>query len=148
MFDSFVATLRCPACGAAVTEAEIQTYIRDGSADGSALRVGDELDAVDLETDSILDADYALVTPPGPGPIRLLDVFLCLSCRTEQWAMIEIAGRTIRRIEAVTLDRETLASANFISDVNAGLAAAALRDQELDADATSVEVLARRLPAG
>lgn len=62
--------------------------------------------------------------------------------------MIEIADRTIRSVEAAELDRETLASANFISDVNADLLADALRNEDSDANATSVEILRQRLPLG
>ena len=61
--------------------------------------------------------------------------------------MIEIVGRRIRSIEAVTLDRATLRAKHFISDDDADVAANALRE-ESDADATSVEILAQHLPAG
>src|SRR6185503_11622580 len=120
MFDVFVAPLSCPACANVARDAEIQTYIRDGSADGSGLRVGFELEPAEITTESILGAGYALIEPPSPdGPIRLLDVWICPQCQTEQWAMVEIADRRIRSIEAVKLDRATLEDANFISDVNA-----------------------------
>jgi hypothetical protein len=147
MFDVFVAPLRCPGCDTVVADAEIQTHIRDGSADSSALGVGFDLDPSDLATESILDAGYALVTPPdADGPIRLLDVWICPQCETEQWAMVQIADRKIRSIEAVKLDRATLESANFISDVNADLLAEALRGEEPATGASSVEILRRRLP--
>jgi hypothetical protein len=146
-FDIFLAPLRCPHCGTAVADAEIQTHIRDGVADGCALGVGFELAPVDLATESILDAGYALVNPPNPeGPIRLLDVWICPQCQTEQWAMVEIVDRKIRSIEAVKLDRATLESANFISDVNADLLAEALRGEEPAKGASSVEILRQRLP--
>jgi hypothetical protein len=146
MFDVFIAPLRCPGCGAAVPEAEIQTYIRDGSADGSALGVGFEFDPVDLETENILDAGYLLVNPPAEGgPIRLLDVWICPHCQTEQWAVVEIAGGKLRGIEAVQLDRAALESAHFISDVNAELLAQAL-GEEADTEESSVEILRKRLP--
>lgn len=132
-----------------VVPAQIQTYIRNGLADGSALGVGFELDDADLAAERILDAGYLLVNPPAAeGPIRLLDVWICPSCETEQWALVEIADRRIRSIEAVKLDRATLESANFISDVNADLLAQALAGEEQDADASSVEVLRQRLPVG
>jgi hypothetical protein len=147
MFDVFVAPLRCPGCGTVVPDAEIQTHIRDGSADGSALGVGFELDPFDLTTESILDAGYTLVNlPDANGPIRLLDVWICPQCETEQWAMVEIADRKIRSIEGVKLDRATLESANFISDVNADLLAEALRGKEPATGASSVEILRQRLP--
>jgi hypothetical protein len=146
-FDVFIAPLRCPNCATAVPDAEIQTYIRDGVADGSALGIGFELDAVDLETERLLRAGYTLVTPPDPGgPIRLLDVWICPHCNTEQWAMVEIADGRIRSIEAVRLDRATLASANFISDTNADLLAEALRSEEPATGESCVEILQRRLP--
>lgn len=147
MFDVFVAQLRCPGCDTVVADAEIQTYIRDGSADGSALEVGFELDPLDLATENILDAGYVLVNPPNAdGPIRLLDVWICPQCETEQWAMVEIADHEIRSIEAVKLERATLESANFISDVNADLLAEALRGEEPATGESSVELLRQRLP--
>lgn len=146
-FDVFLAPLRCPHCDSGVAHAEIQTYIRGGVADGSALRVGSEIDPVDLTTDSLLGAGYALIDPPAPGgPIRLLDVWSCPHCQSEPWAMVEIAEGKIRSIEAVTLDRATLESAHFISDTNADLLADSLRGEEPDAGETSVEILRRRLP--
>jgi hypothetical protein len=146
-YDVFLAPLRCPNCGTAVADAEIQTYIRDGVADGSALGVGFELEPIDLATESILDRGYALVNPPDDDdPIRLLDVWICPQCKTEQWAMVEIADRRIRGIEAVKLDRATLESANFISDVNADLLAEALRGEGPATGESSVEILRRRLP--
>lgn len=147
MFDVFVAPLRCLGCGTVVPDAEIKTHIRDGSADSSALGVGFELDPFDLTTESILDAGYALVNlPDADGPIRLLDVWICPQCETEQWATVEIADRRIRSIEAVKLDRATLESANFISDVNADLLAEALKGEEPTTGKSSVKTLRQRLP--
>jgi hypothetical protein len=146
-FDIFLAPLRCSNCGTAVPDAEIQTHIRGGVADGSVLGVGFELDPVDLTTESLLDAGYALVShPDADGPIRLLDVWICPQCQTEQWALVEIANRKIRSIEAVNLDRATLESAHFISDVNADLQAEALQGEQLAPGASSVEILRQRLP--
>lgn len=147
MFDVFVAPCRCPGCSAFVPDAEIKTHIRGISADGSALGVGFEFDPFDLTTENILDTDYALVNPPdADGPIRLLDVWICRQCETEQWAMVEIADRKIRSIEAVKLDRATLKSANFISEVNADLLAEALQGEESATGESSVEILRRQLP--
>lgn len=132
MFDYFVAELRCPRCGtiSPITEnINMQTHIRGGSAHGSELTVGYSFDPVYLKTEHILGAGYALIAPPAPtGPIRLLDVWTCQACETEQFAMIEIVGARIVRIEAVPMNRATLEAANFISDVNAELLAAALMD--------------------
>lgn len=147
MFDVFVARLRCPGCDTVVADAEIQTHIRGGSADGSALGVGFELDPFRLTSENIVGAGYLLVNPPdADGPIRLLDVWTCPQCETEEWAIVEIADRKIRSIEAVKLDRATLESANFISDVDADLLALALRGEEPATSASSVEILRRRLP--
>jgi|SRR5580704_15168662 hypothetical protein len=146
MFDAFVARLRCPGCDTVVADAEIQTHIRGGSTDGSSLGVGFEFHPLELTSESIVDTGYALVSPPDPdGPIRLLDVWICPQCRAEQWAMVEIVDRKIRSIEAVKLDRATLESANFISDINADLLAEALTGERPAMGASSVEVLRRRL---
>lgn len=145
MFDVFVAPLRCPGCGADTAEAEIQTHIRGASADGSALRVGSEINPYHLTPESIVESGYALVNEPEPGePIRLLDVWTCPGCRQEQWAVVEILDGRIVAVEAVTLDRATLASANYISEIEAELLADSIGRDE---GATSVEVLRRRLPA-
>jgi hypothetical protein len=145
-FDVLIAPLHCPNCGAAAQEAEIQTHIRGGLADGSMLGVGTELDAVALDREHLAGAGYALVKEPCAGaPIRLLDVWTCPRCQTEQWATIEIAGRIIRSVEPVTLDRRTLESANYISDVDADLLAKSLMDKEPATAESSVEILLRRL---
>jgi len=49
--------------------------------------------------------------------IRLLDVWTCPECATEQWAVVEVAGTRIDRIEGVLLNRATLEGANFIVTV-------------------------------
>ncbi|MDB5065766.1 MAG: hypothetical protein JWM18_2200 [Chloroflexi bacterium] len=147
MFDAFVARLRCPGCDTVAADAEIQTHIRGSSADGSSLGVGFEFHPLELTSESIVDAGYALVSPPDPdGPIRLLDVWICPQCRAEQWAMVEIVDPKIRSIEAVNLDRATLESANFISDINADLLAEAVTDEGPAMGASSVEILRQRLP--
>ena len=147
MYDVFVARLKCPNCDTVVPDAEIKTHIRNGSADGSALQVGFGFDRVDLDTENILDTGYALVNPPDAnGPIRLLDVWICQQCETEQWAIVEIIGQKIHSIEAVKLDRTTLESVNFISDMNADLLAQALQGEEPAMDKDCVEILRRQLP--
>lgn len=145
MLDWFVAPLRCPACGADSPNAGVQTHIRNVSADGSALRIGFELDAVDLTSDSILGYCYLIVQEPDiGGPIRLLDVWSCSSCHTDQWAMIEIVDRRVGAITAVILDRSTLRAAHFISDY-ADLLADSLRGGG-DGDLDTIAVLKLRLP--
>lgn len=146
MFDVFVAPLHCPACDTDTRNAEIQTYIRGASADGSGLPVGFELDAVDLTTESILGDGYLLIQEPNVGgPIRLLDVWSCPSCRTEPWAAIEIVDRRVREIVAVPLDRRTLVASHFISETNANILADSLRN-EIDGDLDTITVLKLRLP--
>jgi hypothetical protein len=145
-FDYFVATLRCPGCGEEVA-AEIQTHIQGGVADGAALGVGAEIDAVFIEPDHLVRSGYALVKEPHPGdPVRLLDMWSCPSCDTEQWAAVDIVGGRIERIEGVKLDRATLESASYISDLNADVEARSLRRPD-DDGLSSVDVLRRRLPS-
>ncbi len=126
MYDVFVAELRCPNCGAAASKDDntgMQTHIRV-DADSSALEIGYEFDPFDLQTEKILRSGYLLVSTPEPGkPIRLLEVWTCPTCQTEQWAMITIDQGRIQLIEAVELDRAALRAANFISDVYAELLA-------------------------
>jgi uncharacterized protein YbaR (Trm112 family) len=152
MFDVFVAELRCPSCGRVMpitANTAMQTRIRH-DAYGWMLGVGFVFDPRDLTTKSILDADYALIAEPPPGgPIRLLDIWICPECSTEEWAMVTIAGGRIALIESVVLTRATLDAANFISDTNAGLAAQGFADADFrgpPAGASSVDVLRRRLP--
>src|SRR4030095_9962693 len=125
MFDVFVAEMRCPNCSTVVptADASIQTHIRD-DADGSSLGNGFVFDPRDLATEHILGAGYALVVAPTAGsPIRLLDVWICPECHTEQWAMVTIVDGRIQQMEPVTMNRAVLEAANFISDVNADLLA-------------------------
>src|SRR5262245_38146603 len=149
MFDVFVAELRCPNCGRVIpitANTAMQTHLRD-DADGAELRVGFEFNPHDLTTRSILGSGYALIAEPPPGgPIRLLDVWNCPECGTEQWAMIAIENGRIARIEAVVLDRATLDAANFISETNAELAAERVAGREVAQGRSSVEVLRQYLP--
>jgi hypothetical protein len=147
VYDVIVARLRCPGC-TTVADAEIQTHLRGGGADGTALRVGSEINPYYLIDESIVDSGYARVHAPGDGePIRLLDVWTCPHCKTEQWAMVEIADGKIRGVEAVELDRETLESANYIAEVDADLLAGSLAGDDDTGAAGSVELLRQRLPA-
>jgi hypothetical protein len=147
MFDFFIAPLRCPDCDTDYPNAAIQTHIQGGCEDGSALRVGFQLDAVDLKSEHILGAGYALVTEPRPGgPIRLLDTWSCWRCVADKWAVVEIVDRRIRNIEAVKLDRVTLESANFINALNALMRAETLVGERLEWSAPFVEILRQRLP--
>ncbi len=151
MFDVFVAEMQCPSCGRVIpitANTAMQTHIRD-DADGSGLKVGFVFDPPDLTTRSIVGSGYALVTEPPPGgPLRLLDVWCCPECQTEQWAIVTIDDGRITSIEPVGLTRSTLETANFISDTNAALAAGRFEDVNFPYTdgATSVAVLRRHLP--
>jgi hypothetical protein len=97
-----------------------------------------------------VNADYSIVAPPREaGMLKLLEVWTCPSCETEQWARIEIEDRRIVRIDAVTMNRATLDSANFISTTNGDLLAAALMDlspmEYSERKLDSVAVLRERL---
>jgi hypothetical protein len=145
VYDTIVAQLRCPGC-TTVVDATIQTHLRT-VADGTWLQVGSEIDAYDLTDENIAASGYARVNAAEEGePIRLLDVWSCPHCQTEQWAMVEIADGKIDGVEAVELDRETLESANYISEVDADLLAGALAGEDDVAGAGSVDVLRQRLP--
>jgi hypothetical protein len=128
----------------------MQTHIQGSSADESALVVGYSFNPVSLKTEHLLGSGYALIAPPtATAPIRLLDVWICPACETEQWAFVDISGGRIERIEAVLMSRSTLEAASFISDTSAELLATALMDispSELtDRKLDSVEVLRQRL---
>jgi hypothetical protein len=106
----------------------MQTHIRD-DADGTTLEIGYEFDASDLEEASIISSSYLMIRSPDPKKdIRLLNIWICPACRTDQWAMVEIVEGKIVRIEAVSMSRAVLAEANFIGEVNAELLAATLID--------------------
>jgi hypothetical protein len=146
MFDDFVAELQCPNCGTVhppTTYVGMQTYIR-GYPDGSTLRIGYVFEPRDLTTKSLIGASYALISEPPPGgPIRLLDVWSCPACHTDQWAMVTIADGRLQQIEAVTMTRATLEAANFISDLNADILARRFQDPLTE---SNVEVLRKHLP--
>jgi hypothetical protein len=152
MYDYFAAELLCPSCATANSAAaytNMQTHLR-GDADGSTLAVGYEFEAADLIAKHVLGAGYALVSPPShEGSIRLLEVWHCPACEAQQWAMVEIVGQKIARIEAVSMDRRALESANYISEVNAELLAATLMGTSWaefsERKLNSVEVLKQRL---
>jgi hypothetical protein len=89
--------------------------------------VGYLFDAVDLKTEDIIGAGYVVIArPASAGQIRLLEVWDCPTCEAERWAMIEIVGGKLERIEAAAMGRATFESANFISDVSAELLASTL----------------------
>jgi hypothetical protein len=148
MFDVFVAELRCPACRAVVPESantNMQTYIRDDDADGTALRVGTELDPDLLTTERLVRLDYTLISEPkSGGDIHILNTWSCPECDSDRWAMITIADARITSIAAVNLTLPVLERANFISEVNADLLAGSFPH---DPGLSSVDVLRANLPA-
>lgn len=153
MYDYFVAELRCPGCGTSnptTAYTNLQTHIRGGGADGSELAVGTSLAPVYLTTDHLVNAGYTLIKPPTVvNSVRVLGVWICPVCNTEQWAMIEIDSGQIACIEAVVMNRASFEAANFIDDVHAELLAAELlsipvaefSERKLD----SVKILRQRL---
>jgi hypothetical protein len=152
MFDTFIAALHCPRCGnvsPATAVCGVQTHLR-GDADGSELAVGYSFDPVDLKTEYILGAGYALITPPAAaGTMRLLDVWTCPACQSEQWAAVEIVQGRLERIEAVAMNQATFLTANFISDVNADFLAEALtgvsQAEIAQEKVSSIDILRERL---
>jgi hypothetical protein len=145
MFDIFIAELRCPNCStvsSTTAHTNMQTYIRSDP-DSSALGIGFEFDPRELTTQSILNANYALIAEPPPGgPIRLLNIWICPACQTEQWGMVTITGGRIQEIEAVALNRTTFETANFITDFDADLLARRFQDPLTE---SNVEVLRKHL---
>jgi hypothetical protein len=145
MYDLFIATLRCPGCDAPVP-AEIQTHLRGVMADGTGFTVGSVIDPYYLAPEELAAAGYVPVVPPPPGAnITLLDTWDCAACGTEQWARTTFApDGTISAIEAVPLDRASLATAGYVSGQDAALLATSLSGKPVDAE-DSVEVLLRLL---
>lgn len=153
MYDYLVAELRCPGCGTispTTAYTNLQTHIRGGGADGSELTVGTSLAPVYLTTDHLVSAGYALITlPKTADSLRLLDVWICPVCNTEQWAMIEIGSGRIMHIEAVMMNRATFEAAHFIDDAHAELLAAELLGFPVtefpERKLNSVQILRQRL---
>jgi hypothetical protein len=142
VFDSIIASLPC---GDDAHQGEIQTTIRGGAADGSTLPIGYAFDAGKLTPESLARNGYVQVNEPAPdAPLRLLDVWSCLDCDAERWAMVEIADGALRSVEPVELDRSTLDAANYIDGLNAELLAKSLGDESAE---PAVDVLRQRLPA-
>lgn len=118
-YDYLVAALRCPVTGK-VTPAdyttEMTTYLRTEPA-MAELGVGDRLE-IDPARVNAQDYDgYLLVNPVAPGaPVRLCQTWECPYCSVFiHWAEIRVEDGTIAAIEAVPINRETLARVNLIS---------------------------------
>lgn len=153
MYDYFIADLQCSDCGPinpATAYTSSQTHIRGSGADGSELAVGTALAAVHLTTEHLVSAGYALITPPAAADsLRLLDVWICPVCNTEQWAMIEIVSGRIVCIKAVEMNRATFEATNFIDDTHAEALAAELLGipvaEFLERKLNSIETLRQQL---
>jgi hypothetical protein len=154
MYDYFVAQLLCPKCGHLSEVAEftnMQTKIR-ADANGSELCLGFIFDKADLQRKRIIDSGYSLVQdlPASSSVIRLLNVWSCPSCETDQWAMIEIKDACITDIHAVGINQDSLNAANFIATVDAELLAAELLDvpswSRNGGGRNPIDVLRQRLP--
>lgn len=128
MYDYFDAELRCPRCGTAhpSNEGNMQTHIRT-DANGSELGIGYLFEPIDVNTEHLVGAGYLLLTrPTNEETLRLLNIWSCDACDTDQWAIVDIVERKIERIEAVSMSRTVLEAANFIGEVNAEFLAAQL----------------------
>jgi len=152
MFDYFVADLYCPNCGTftpATTLTNMQTYIRGLDANGSALPIGYSFDPADLTTAHITNSGYALISLPVGEVRRLMDVWFCPACKTEQWAVVEISQQKIASIEAISIDRTTFEAAHFISEGNADFLAEAItgitQTEIAERKLNSVDILKERL---
>lgn len=127
MYDYFVAPLRCPVCGRispADSSTNMQTHLSD-DASGRELTVGFEFDPMEVRPQDIVDSDYLPVSPPpADGTATLLETWQCPHCgAADLWAAVALLGGRIESIEAVALDRETLARAHFIDEGCSMLAA-------------------------
>lgn len=106
----------------------MQTHIRT-DANGSELGIGYPFEPMDVNTEHLVGVGYLLITrPANEGTLRLLNIWSCDACDTDQWAIVDIAERKIVRIEAVSISRAVLEAANFIGEVNAEFLAAELLD--------------------
>jgi hypothetical protein len=151
MFDYFVAEMTCPSCNtvsSADASTHMQTHIRD-DARGLEIGVGFELDPLEVRDQDLVESGYLAVRDRVDDQVSLLEQWVCATCHQENWARVSISGTTILAIAAVPLDRQTLATANFITR-HCFVAAAAIsgipaRDL-LQGKVDPVAVLLERLP--
>ena len=126
MYDYFVAAMICPQCGAvspADSSTDMQTRLRD-DARGIEIGVGFQFDPLEVRERDLESSGYLPVTLEHPvDQIQLLDTWTCPACHHTNWARVTIDGTKIVAIEAVTLDRATLAGAQFIAEGCYALAA-------------------------
>jgi hypothetical protein len=151
MYDYFVSQLQCPRCHVvhAAGATSVKTHLRE-DADGTQLGVGYVFDPADLRSDRIVDSSYLLVSAPiAADSPRLLDTWNCPACKTSQWALIEISQGRLSTIKAVPMNAATFKEANFISEVDGELLAAALLDvppwELTERKLDPIEVLRQRL---
>jgi hypothetical protein len=153
MYDYFVAAMTCPNCGVtspATSSTNMQTHLRD-DAQGIEIGVGFQLDPLEVRDQDIESSGYLPVSHERPdGRIRLLELWTCPTCHQDNnWGRVTIAGTEIVAIEGVTLDRATLADAQFITE-SCFILAAQVSDIPADDLVTSkvnpVTVLLERLP--
>lgn len=152
MYDYFVAKMTCTRCGttsAADSSTDMQTHLRD-DARGIEIAAGFELDAMEVRDQDIRSSGYlATGRQRSDGTTRLIESWTCPVCKHQNWARITIDGTKVAAIEGITLDREALESAQFITDGSYVLAASlsGLPAQELMTGAIdTVRVLLERLP--
>lgn len=112
MFDTLLAELECPICGA-VSPADpstgMQTKLRR-EPDLRDLMVGSEfrIDPAALE-------DFSLLHEPGAADsVRLAVTWRCPGCRALQWAEVVIKDDVIRSIAAIVLDEATIDRLNYV----------------------------------
>jgi hypothetical protein len=129
MFDEFQAELHCQHCSHLSSLKEnicMQTHLLS---EAVTLRVGHVFELNEVSLEAILGGGYTLIAEPvASAPIRLLNTWSCPACEKEQWAMVEISDRRLSSITAVPMNATALREANFISEVDGELLAAALLD--------------------
>lgn len=152
MYDYFVAALTCPSCGSvspADSSTNMQTHVRR-NAEGMEIPAGYQLDAIDMQDDRIRGAGYLSIDGTrADRKIRLLEQWECPTCGHENWSRVTIDQGMIVTIESITLDRATLATAQFITE-NCFLLAARLSgiaaNDFMTGSVSPVAVLLEHLP--
>ena len=109
-YDFFVAALTCPTCGSVSKEnhtTRMQTYIRDEETDGAFMGVGFPLV---LQLPEMEDLKYISILPVVEGTtIRIGHPWICTPCNwARHWAVIEVAGNVIQKIENIDLKKELI----------------------------------------
>lgn len=70
-----------------------------------------------MREDRIQQQGYLAIGRERPDDrTRLIDQWQCPMCKHENWARIALDAGRVAAIDAVTLDRETLAGAQFITE--------------------------------